>query len=306
MRYGKSNIIALLGITVLLALIAFFALQSEKKYESSSEKVFGFDSADVKLINIKSPEGDISLEKENDIWYVVNPVRYEANQNSVERIVSASERLKIGTPISENPEKFSKFDLDDSSSIKVRLNDGKKDYEFLIGKLSSDFSHSYVRLKDEDKVYLAEGRLTYDFKKSTDNWRDKVILNLEPDQISELKFIYPDKEFTAVKGDTSWTVKSAAKDIQAPDKKITPILNRLKNFRTFTFVDTLKEDMDFSKPDFRMEIKTGNDSYGFNILNDPDEDRYKYLQLDTKKDMAFKIYGSHAESFLKKIEDFEE
>ena len=72
-------------------------------------------------------------------------------------------KVNRGTIISENPKKYGKYSVDDSTGTHLAIinSKGKTIGYYVFGRSKSDYSRSYIRIGDDPKVYLADQNVTY-------------------------------------------------------------------------------------------------------------------------------------------------
>ena len=84
-------------------------------------------------------------------------------------------KVNRGTIISENPEKYNKYSVDDSTGIHLAVINasGKKIGYYIFGRSKSDYSRSYIRIGDDPKVYLVDQNVTYMLATRETYWGEK-------------------------------------------------------------------------------------------------------------------------------------
>ena len=84
-------------------------------------------------------------------------------------------KVNRGTIISENPEKYGKYSVDDSTGTHLAVIDSKGETVgyYVFGRSKSDYSRSYIRIGDDPNVYLADQNVTYMLSTRETYWGEK-------------------------------------------------------------------------------------------------------------------------------------
>lgn len=207
----KKQVVPVLILIFLIVL--YFAVQHK---ESSSvgpknqEDVVKIDTSAVNKITMRRLGSSVTLSRAAGVWYVnEGDDAYRADQNAVDRIVGTLADLQVGNVISENPENQMKFQVDTLTGSTVELFSGDKLLTGLVvGKMSGDFGHTYVRPRGSDNVYLAAGMLTHLFTRSADAWRDHNVINLDKNEVSTIEINSVDEVFRIVRSDSLWKLST--------------------------------------------------------------------------------------------------
>ena len=114
---------------------------------------------------------------------------------------------------------------------------------------------SYVRLTGEDEVYGVDGFLSLSFNRTFNDWRDNTLVEVNKNDITTIKFIYPaDSSFSIASKESKWYIDN----IQADSSAVAGFLSTLSNVDGQDINDNFKPDI---VPDYQMVIE------GNNLLN---------------------------------------
>ncbi|GIX43752.1 MAG: hypothetical protein KatS3mg130_0160 [Candidatus Sumerlaea sp.] len=146
-------------------------------------------SATVERIEIKVPEASlVTLTKRDAVWYTNVEKGHKADPNLVSNLFATLEKEIEGEVVSENPENYSEYNVDETSATRVKVfgKDNKVLADLYVGKAGSTYFTTFVRRAGEKEVLNANASLTYVFNKP-EGWRDKNIFNLNIDDIVEVR-----------------------------------------------------------------------------------------------------------------------
>ncbi|HBF11850.1 MAG TPA: hypothetical protein DDW49_00420 [Deltaproteobacteria bacterium] len=97
-----------------------------------------------------------------------------ANQEMVERMIDVLLALPKGVPVTNNPEKYTLFEIHDYGlNLGFFDKEGKKLARVYIGKEGPDLFSSYVRLEGEKEVYLVAEQLKGMLNHTLDEWKER-------------------------------------------------------------------------------------------------------------------------------------
>jgi len=135
---------------------------------------------DIAKVEIRRPEGAVTLEKEGDHWRVTAPIRAPAGEGLLTGVQAALDSLALEAVLSERPESRALFEVDEASGTLLRVwgADADAPAEWWVGRNTPDFTRAYVRRPGDNRIYLARG-LGRDFLYGDANrWREGRLLPL--------------------------------------------------------------------------------------------------------------------------------
>ena len=170
----KNFQIALI-ILVVLTGIFFLNKNSQSKLETVSEDIFTDDIEDIFKFLIQKGEEAIELTRIDTLWHISGNDTLEVKSRSMDNLFDKVLGVNRGTIISENPEKYKKYSVDDSTGTHLAVIDSKGETigYYIFGRSKSDYSRSYVRVGSDPKVYLADQNVTYMLQTRPTYWGEK-------------------------------------------------------------------------------------------------------------------------------------
>jgi len=200
------------GILIVICAIWFVQSKIESR-RTSAKTIEGFLKLDAKEVNkiaVKTTNDSLNFVIRDGRWYLDGDKPKLADSSAVNNMVNSSAGMKVGNVISENPERQRDFLVDSINGNFVQFFNGDQLLNsIIIGKMSNDYVHTYVRKPGSKEVYLSEGLLTYLFNRRRTQWLNRTILAFQPDNVKEIEFVYPDRVFHIRKGVTEWYVSKS-------------------------------------------------------------------------------------------------
>lgn len=185
MKIKKEYIIA---AVIIAASVLYLLLRDDSKVNYEIPVLGEVDKEAVIAVEFTGEEGSVSLRKEGETWKI-SPQGYRASASEVNRLLTELSALSIADLISPR-EDYGRYELDDDKAVYVTMStiEGTA-REFYTGKISSTSIYTYVRLKDRKGVYSVRGNLQSLLSFSMDKWRDRQVLNFNPDEAAALQLV---------------------------------------------------------------------------------------------------------------------
>ncbi len=296
-------------IGILIVLVIVFLITKMSNNVEKRIRFFQADSAKIKTIEISNIKDTLRLSKSNGDWMLVYPMEYPADEYQIKNIFVKV--LKVETsnlPISENESSFDTYKVTNSQGTWIKFFDENNNLldEAIIGKSSSSGS-TPARRPDKTKIYKLEDNINRIITTNTDNWREKIILEIDENNISKISVICDINAYELVPADSIWyyTDEKSNLRVSLDNKTLRAILSALSKLSVTGFVDNkyevYKEKLISPDLEIGIELFDGSTHY-LRIAIDKDP---KYvLQFDNKTDYLYSVYNNWVEKFTKDAMDF--
>lgn len=222
----KRKNILLLSLLVILAVVAFFLIfnpgKSGTDYDFSFREFALKDMSKLHKIMLYKRDGEkISLTKKGEKW-VVNG-KYPASPNAISNILSPIENVQIQyVPPDAAVENIMKSMMYNSIKVELFDKDNNALKKYYVGESPDNSIGTYYVMDGSASPLVMNlpgfnGNLRVRFNYTTDEWRDRTVLSLKPDEITEVSMkYYFDKtnSFVLTRNDKNFTIKPAFEDIK--------------------------------------------------------------------------------------------
>jgi len=170
----KNLKIALIILVVLIG-VFFLNKNSQLKLDSTSDLIFTNNPKDIFKFLIQNGEEAIELIRADTTWSISGNDTLEVKSQSIDNLFNKVLKVNRGTIISENPERYGKYSIDDSTGTHLAVIDliGETIEYYVFGRSKSDYSRSYVRVGNNPNVYLADENVIYMLSTREDYWGQK-------------------------------------------------------------------------------------------------------------------------------------
>ncbi|MGB8657172.1 MAG: DUF4340 domain-containing protein [Candidatus Zixiibacteriota bacterium] len=256
----KKPIHVLVAILVVFVMVYLLLMQKERKKLAPGkvENFLDLDSALVSRIEFNKFDTKLILQKVNQQWYLTEPDSYKADNDAVGSLLGTASHLEVGEVISSNREKQPLFLVDNFSGTRMEFFAGEnRRASVIVGKMSSDFLHAYVRKTDSDEVYLAQGSFAHLGEAGVNQWRNRAVLSFDPMQVKEIQSGRGKDEFKLSKVDTAWQISRVPyqPSYQADGKLVGSYIQSLASMKADEFARKPEiEGIDFTKPEFWLAL----------------------------------------------------
>jgi hypothetical protein len=162
-------------VTVIIALVLYLAFRKSDRTYYELPEFTEVASDQISKIELKSHDNDLELIKKDGRW-VVGTEEYAADATKVADILSLLQDLRVTELVSESAS-YVRYGISEDKKITVKAWAGTQlERELDVGKVADTYGHTFVKLRDEKSVYLAEGKLRPKLEVSLDDVRDKQVL----------------------------------------------------------------------------------------------------------------------------------
>jgi len=177
----------------------------------------------------------------------------------------------------------------------------------VIGKMSSDYLHAYLRKTDSDDVYLAKGHFTRLANRPIDQWRDLNIFAFDLKQVKEIEISQDKEKFRLTQQDTLWQLSlyPYQKSFQADSKKTEDYIRTLAYMKADYFAKKPEvEGLDFKKTRLVLKLTflDGHEEKLFVTQKHKEDDRY--FAKTTQDKSVYVLYKYNFNNLAKEFEDF--
>jgi hypothetical protein len=271
------------------------------------ENFLKLDPSQVDRIILQQSQNRYEFELNDGRWYLRDSRNRPADSMAVKNVLNAAAEMKVGTIISQNPERQQEFMVDSLNGNLAQFYTGERLLsQIIIGKMSPDFSSSYVRIPGASEVYLAPGQLSFNFSRQRAQWLDRTILALKPENINEVEFIYPDRAYRIRRDSTRWIVakKPYTEAVETDSLKTAGFLNRLSRLSANEF-PTADESgsIDFQSPLLTLRIVCTDTLYQLEFASSP-LDSLRFFCHRFEPDDTLVLNKSNFESLKKDFASF--
>ncbi len=194
----------------------------------------------VTAVRLQGPGGQAPVElRRVDGGWTVNGFR--ADSALVAGFWTSLENAEVGSMVASNPDNHSRLGVSQDSTWQVKLELPAGSRTLFVGKPGSRYGTTYVRLPDEDKVYLLDGNLRTEVTRALDGWRNKRLARVDTASVNRLAVQREGEAYTLSRADSTWTLEDGQEADAGTVRSLLGELVRLDASGFYAPGDTLTE-----------------------------------------------------------------
>lgn len=330
MKAMKKEII-ILGVVIVL-LLGYLLFKSSDKVHYKIPGLETVKTEDIDKIEIIKEDATIQLAKQDDKW-VIAPQGFPTDSAKIEKVTGTISGLTLTELVSKS-RSYTRYDLTKEKAIHVKAyNKDNVLRDFEIGKTGATYGHTFVKIAGDSNVYYARESFRSHFDVKTGDLRDKKVLTLDSNEISEItirqegKTVVFSKQVKSVEppkpevkeGETppppqqpqeeiSWVKDDGTKGEKS---KVDSLINQLTNLSCQDYIeDKTKEDFAALTPLYTLKLK-GSKDFVITIFPKPEKKEGddetsgddKHPVLSSESPYPFLLNSWKADQIMKKPGD---
>lgn len=279
---------------------------AEKKEvaEQAEKKLFTVQETDIQAVTLSRQDSEIVLEKQDDMWKLVQPVTDTADLSAVEAMLTQFTSAERAQSITGKTSDLQQFGLD-APGLVVRVTTVDDTFTLSLGNKTPTAAEYYAQINDNPAVITINSTVYTGLDKSVYDVRDKTVLAFEPTQITQATFTIRNsetdvpREIVLDQENDQWAITAPAA-FKADTAKMGSMLSKIKSSQIQEFVAETPKDLTqygLEQPRAQLTLTVGEDN------------AQKTLLLGNANEAETGIYATHAAAsavFLVPPDIFEE
>ncbi len=233
----------LLAIALVLAGLIFFldrSVQSPRELNERSARLLAVDPNQVRGFTIHNGEQLIKARNDGDDWKLVAPWNDAADISVVDQLLTAAQFLRPDAVIDDlgkgdaKRDKLRDFGLN-KSKLRLKLDGKEMPGEIQFGHETPVEGKSYIRIQDEDAVYVVSDELKNIVSKNTEDFRDHRLLPIPTNLIDRIIIHVRGGEIELIKAQDNWQITRPIK-ARASNEAVGTLLSKISQTAIASFV----------------------------------------------------------------------
>lgn len=224
---------------------------------SDTITVFNVDSNTITKVSVKTEENEYYVSKSDGKLTLSNSAGLRLAESKIQSLIYSCSAVSATKEVSKNPEDAHIYGFDNvTKSVTVHTNDGNKK-TILIGDMTLDNKNAYIKMEDEDTVYL---KSIYGVESLTPRYTDfvdKTILTVDNSNLAPLEHVHITK-----KGNMAIKLDYLTIDTRKHWKMTAPVYSDVNGQVLSEYILTPLES--FSAVDVAEAHVSDPSKYGFN------------------------------------------
>jgi len=207
-----NNLTVLFVVTIVMVLLMLLTIQQPNNENDDYSLLFPElqdELSKIDRVSFVSTEGNFSLVKEGDEWFVPERWNYLADYNLVKRALFDIAETKILERKTADPEKYSilgvaESDVEEAESVKISFFTSENEdpiVNLILGNIRETGggvgpSQRYVRRVEQEKSWLAQGYLN--INPVMLNWIKGELIHIDRNRVRQVNIIQPSGETATI------------------------------------------------------------------------------------------------------------
>ena len=303
----RNTLILFILLVALGAYVYFVEIKKHQKTEESqkaSKKVFTLLQDSLQSIMFRNDNGSFSLKKIQGQWKITDPLYTEADETTLNSMLSSLLNAEKDKEFSIAPEELSDYGLDNRAVlVTVETNQGEKE-SIRMGD-NTPVGSFVFSTESDSQVFTINQSVKNNFTKKLFDIRDKKILHFKRADVQQIILHNPFGKFDFEKASaTDWNLRNINR--LADNTKISGLLSKLENNRIKEFVDEEGSQLKkygLDKPEYQIDLSLGPEQ-GQKRLFISRAVGKKYYARDESRKPIFEVDSFLVKDINQKITDF--
>ncbi len=198
------------AVFIILCGLAFLALKNrdavpdDEAGEEARESIPELEGDAIQALEITREGITIRLEREGESWKVTQPLAADSDMTAVGGALDKLEGLEVANVAATNATNHERLGVVGDEAIRVAVHGA--DGVLLDGYFGNvGGGNTMFRLEGQDAVLALRGSLRYAFNRPLKDWRDRRVVDVNPEHVREMTLAYGDTTRRFVRGeDNAW------------------------------------------------------------------------------------------------------
>jgi Domain of unknown function (DUF4340) len=197
--------------------------------EAPAPKILTLKDSDISKIDIKKKGADpVELTKDAaGKWEITAPKPLSADQDAVTSLVSTVASLSSDRLVDDKAGDLKQYGLADPS-LEVDIDSKEKAQKVLLGDDTPTGSATFAMLSGDPRVFTIASYTKSSLDKSTNDLRDKRLLTVDFDKVSQIELIAKKQDMTFAREKDTWQILKP-KPLRADNSQVEELSRKLKD-----------------------------------------------------------------------------
>src|SRR6266566_2380495 len=245
----------------------FLAGQSVKKdidkkpEEFRDRKLTDLITAQVTRVVLKTPAGEMELQKKGDHWDIVKPLRARGDDQKIADLIAQITTARIQQFVADDHGDLSPYGLvEPRGAITLFTQEDKQGQLLQIGSMpEKEKDQTYVRFASRGFVYTVPKKIDEILSTKPDDLRDRHLVRFDTNVLDRITIDAPDKgKIVLARKGEEWTIANR-KNAPANSGEIRRFIDTVQNERVTKFVEDIASNLPkygLAKPQLQLTFSS--------------------------------------------------
>jgi Domain of unknown function (DUF4340) len=334
-NFKKTFVLAGLTLVIGVGIYYFeFIQKNQKKIQTDiSSKIITFNPEDINFFQIQKKDLTITLQKNNNIWLLTEPLQDQADQGIVEDLIKKFSEQNMQSLETTANQNLAEFGLDQPEATFIWKSNLGHSEKIQIGSQKNFEGQSFAKLNDDPKIRIVQSIWLSKSKESATYFREKRLYRTNLADIVKLNVKSLNDHFQLEKKDQLW-ISPEFPNYEFDQNKVRQIIKDFAESTIQSYIfegepsEKEKKKKGLFKAPVQIEFESLNQTWGASLNLDDKEktlfaittkptylvsldmsrwEKFANVTLDSLRDrkrlMTFSI--TDVQKFYAKIQNFE-
>jgi Domain of unknown function (DUF4340) len=217
----------------------------KKPEEFRDRKLTDLVAAQVSRVVLKTPAGEIELQKRGDQWEILKPLRAPGDDQKIGDLIAQVTASRIQQFVADDHGDLQAYGLaEPRGAITLFTQENKEGQLLQIGGVpEKEKDQIYVRFAPRGFVYTLPKKVEEILNTKPDDLRDRHLVRIDPNILDRITIDAPGKDKTVLaRKDENWTIASR-NNAPANAGEVRRLIDTLQNERVTRFVEDVASDL---------------------------------------------------------------
>ena len=233
----------------------------KKPEEFRDRKLTDLSTAQVSRVVLKSPAGEMELEKRNDHWEILKPLRARGDDQKIADLIAQVTTAQIQQFVADDHGDLHPFGLaEPRGAITLFTKDDKQGQLLQIGGIpQKEKDQVYVRSASRGFVYTLPKKIEGVLNTRPDDLRDRHLVRIDTNILDRITIDAPSKgKIVLARKNENWTIASH-NNAPANSGEVRRLIDTLQNEQVTKFVEDVASNLPkygLDKPELRLTFSS--------------------------------------------------
>lgn len=264
----KKKLILLFGVFTITGLVAavFYVRSHSGPRNTNPLQSVGTDK--IGTIRMWIDGSTVTLVHTDLDWRVISPYKDWGDSEIIDPLVGKLTGLAVQSVVSENPDRYGQFELDEKHARRVQVVlKGSDDpvFDGYFGKMATGYDSAYFRFADDKPVRMAFGLPGYLLRQAPDSYREARVLPLDWNKSDQIRLRGKNKNLELVRSSNTWVITGSSSS--ANDLIVSRLVTILRHFRVKDYppVPPAPDQTGLTSPELTIDVRADGKNWTASI-----------------------------------------
>ncbi len=168
----KTNWMPYIIVLIVLALLLVYVQMKDRRYDHAVTPIFNIEPDEITAVTIHKEGNEVTLLRGDSLWTFLEPDTGFVKEFKINNFMEYVVKGKKGTIVTENPDRYVNFNVDDSTATRIELKQGEEILaSLLVGRSNAGYGNDNIRIPGDARVWQSQDKLLTRLSEKASFWR---------------------------------------------------------------------------------------------------------------------------------------